>query len=452
MPVTREHLILFTRYPEPGAAKTRLIPVLGPEGAAALQRRMSRHAFDCAQRLTTERGSSLEVRHEGGSTGRMRAWLGPRALFRPQGAGDLGRRMAESLSAAFAEGAERAVIIGSDIPGISPLHLARAFDALGRHDLVFGPTTDGGYYLIGVRAQSFRRDNSWLDERIPWGTAEVLRRSLAHAREAGLSWERLEGLADIDRPQDLSIAMRALSAGGSRPSLSVVIPTLNEEAELGATLAALPPVKEVEIIVSDGGSCDATVAIARARGAGVLKTRPPRAIQMNAGAAMASGRRLLFLHADTRLPRDPDTQVEAVLSRAGTRAGAFHLAIDAPHPGLRLIAWAANRRSRLLQMPYGDQALFMDSGLFWDIGGFAPLAIMDDYDLVRRLKKATRIGLAPGMALTSARRWQRRGILATWLCNQLMVAGFHLGVPSQRLARWYRLSCNQSKVFEPARR
>jgi uncharacterized protein len=432
----RERLILFTRYPEPGTTKTRLIPLLGPEGAAAFQARMSRHAVQTAGRLSAERGVSLEIRHEGGSVGQLRAWLGSRHEYRPQGPGSLGRKMAQSLAAAFDSGAERAVIIGSDIPGIAAADLARGFDALRCHDLVFGPTADGGYYAVGATADGFRRGSTFLDERIPWGSSRVLAQSTDAARAKGQRWALLEARDDVDRPEDLPAAIKTLSAAAGPMRLSVIIPALNEAQQIGATLACLPI--EVEAIVVDGGSRDATAAIAESRQARVLKARPPRAIQMNAGAALASGASLIFLHADTRLPRDMAAQVAATLARPHTGAGAFHLKIDSRHPGLRLIARVANWRSRWLQMPYGDQALFMQRDLFWGLGGFAPLAIMEDFDIVRRLKKRTRVRLAPGWAVTSARRWQQHGILATWLCNQWMITAFHLGAPTERLARWYR--------------
>jgi hypothetical protein len=435
---SRERLILFTRYPEPGTTKTRLIPLLGPEGAAAFQERMSRHAVQAAARLSQERGVPLEIRHEGGSVGQMRAWMGPRHTYRPQGPGSLGRRMQLCLAQAFASGAERAVIIGADIPGITAADLARGFEALRRHDLVFGPTADGGYYAIGATADGFRRGSPYLDERIPWGTAGVLAQSTDAARAMGLSWTLLEVRADVDRPEDLPAAMKTLAEATGPARLSVIIPALNEAEQIGATLSSLPVSAEVEVIVADGGSRDGTAAIAASRQARVLTTRPPRALQMNAGAAVASGATLLFLHADTRLPRDMAAQVAATLARPQTGAGAFQLQIESQRPALKLIARAANCRSRWLQMPYGDQAIFMRRDLFWGLGGFAPLAIMEDYDIVRRMKKRTRICLAPGAAVTSARRWQRHGILATWLCNQWMVVAFHLGTPTERLARWYR--------------
>ena len=189
----------------------------------------------------------------------------------------------------------------------------------------------------------------------------------------------------------------------------------------------------------DGGSRDATAAIAAAAGARVLRSQPPRAVQMNAGAAAASGDILVFLHADTRLPDDFAYQVTSMLAAPGICAGAFHLYIDATGFGLRLIERAANWRAHFLQLPYGDQALFMPMGTFWEVAGFRPLAIMEDFEMVRRLKRRGRVALAPGVAVTSARRWRRQGILKTWLLNQWLIAAFHLGVSSDRLARWYRI-------------
>jgi rSAM/selenodomain-associated transferase 2 len=196
----------------------------------------------------------------------------------------------------------------------------------------------------------------------------------------------------------------------------------------------------MELIVVDGGSSDATAAIAAAAGARVLRSQPPRAVQMNAGAAAACGDILVFLHADTRLPDDVAHQVTSTLAAPGVCAGAFHLHIDAAAPGLRLIERAANWRAHFLQLPYGDQALFMPMGTFWELAGFRPLAIMEDFEMVCRLKRRGRVALAPGCAATSARRWQRQGILKTWILNQWLIAAYHLGVPTDHLARWYRIN------------
>lgn len=435
MPST-DRLILFTRYPEAGRTKTRLIPVLGPQGAAQFQRRLSAHAFRAARAACDDLDATLEVRFDGGDAARMRAWLGEDAEYRPQGEGDIGRRMERSLLAAVDRGARRVVLVGADIPGLRAAHLREAFDRLDACDLVFGPALDGGYYLIGATAPALRRSTGYLNPGVRWGSDRALSDTLQRVRTAGLTHALIEPLADIDRPDDLATAMAALGRD-SRTRATVVIPALNEEANLPGALRSCRAAG-VEIIVVDGGSTDRTAELAVEGGARLLRSDPPRSIQMNAGAAVADGDTLIFLHADTRLPPDFARQARRTLDRPGTAAGAFRLRIDGQGAGLHLIAAAANWRSRLLQMPYGDQALFLKRDRFWQLGGFPALPLMEDFELVRRLRRHGRIRLAPGHALTSARRWHTLGLAKTWLVNQWVIAAYSLGVSPTRLARWYR--------------
>jgi hypothetical protein len=344
--------------------------------------------------------------------------------------------MERSLLAAVDQGAERVVLVGSDIPGLKADHLRAAFAQLDAADLVFGPALDGGYYLVGATAHALRRSTGFLGPGVRWSTTHTLSDTLARVRAAGLIHALIDPLADIDRPEDLAAAMAALGRD-SRTRATVVIPALNEEANLPDTLRSCRAA-EVEIIVVDGGSTDRTAAVAEGGGARLLRSDPPRSIQMNAGAAEADGEILIFLHADTRLPRDFARQARQTLDRTGTAAGAFRLRIDGQGAGLHLIAEAANWRSRLLQMPYGDQALFLKRDRFWQLGGFPALPLMEDFELVRRLRPHGRIRLAPGHVLTSARRWRRLGLAKTWLVNQWVVAAYCLGAPTGRLARWYR--------------
>lgn len=188
-------LILFTRYPQPGATKTRLIPVLGPQGAAGLQRWMTERALAHAQAFSLHSGVALEIHYAGGEESTMRQWLGPHA-FTPQTQGTVGERMAHSFSEAFRAGRKRVVIIGSDCPGITVEILAAAFSALESRDLVLGPAMDGGYYLIGLT-----RPHPSLFDDIAWGRESVLQQTLAKAH--GLTIHHLPTLHDIDRPQDL---------------------------------------------------------------------------------------------------------------------------------------------------------------------------------------------------------------------------------------------------------
>ena len=166
---TRQRLIIFTRYPEPGKTKTRLISRLGPQGAAELQRRMTKHLLSTVSGLTTDHPVEVEIRYDGGSDDQMRSWLGEDFTLTPQSDGELDERMGLAFSNAFECGVNRAVIIGTDIPGITTGILQRAFEALKQCDLVFGPAIDGGYYLIGMHAKSFKQALPELFIAIPWG-------------------------------------------------------------------------------------------------------------------------------------------------------------------------------------------------------------------------------------------------------------------------------------------
>lgn len=225
---------------------------------------------------------------------------------------------------------------------------------------------------------------------------------------------------------------------GTACRLSVIVPALNEEDCLSGTLARAGSGAAGEVLVVDGGSADATVAIARDAGARCLRSPAGRAVQMNAGAAAARGDILLFLHADTVLPADYRRQVESTLQAPGVVGGAFRLAFDDPRLSLRLVAAGANLRSKLAQLPYGDQAIFVRRETFEDLGGFRDLPVMEDYDFVRRLRLRGRIALAPAYVRTSARRWLKHGIWRTTLNHQRMLLGWRLGVSPERLATWHR--------------
>lgn len=207
--MAKERLIVFTRYPEPGLTKTRLIPALGAKGAAILQRQMTEYTMSKVRELQSDRPVSVEVRFAGGKLTLMQDWLGSDIVYQPQGEGDLGSRMARSLSVALESGIERAVIIGTDCPGLNVILIAKAFQELHSHDLVLGPAIDGGYYLIGLSCLI-----SELFTGISWGTAEVLQQTVDIAKKLDLSIAYLPPLADVDRPEDLPIWEQTQQSGG----------------------------------------------------------------------------------------------------------------------------------------------------------------------------------------------------------------------------------------------
>jgi uncharacterized protein len=436
-PLSRKHLIIFARYPAAGKAKTRLIPALGPEGAAALYRQMAEHTLKQARLLQARLPSvSVEIQFAGGSAAQIRDWLGDDLQYQPQSEGDLGDRMAQACQSAFAAGARAAIVIGTDCPDLDADLLEKAFRELQHHDLVLGPASDGGYYLIGLR-----RSLPELFQGIAWSTATVLQRTVELGNRLGLSIGLLPTLSDVDYPADLAIWRRVTEA--DLPLISVIIPVLNEVDRLAATLATVQSGAKIEIIVVDGGSSDGTIALAQSLGVTVIAAPASRAAQMNAGASAAQGEILLFLHGDTGLPAQFDQQIRQAIAPPIV-AGAFELAIASPGWGLRLVEWGVKVRSRLLQLPYGDQALFLKASTFRELGGFAALPIMEDFEFVQRLRTLGKIAIVPAPVLTSARRWQTIGVLKTTLLNQVIVLAYFLGISPSRIATWYRGQSPQS--------
>ncbi len=436
----KNHLILFTRYPEAGKVKTRLIPALGPGGSCNLHRQMTELALKQLRELSSHRPVSIEVRFEGGDETLMKAWLGRDYCFSPQGTGDLGIRLERAFQEAFQSGSNSVVLIGSDCPALTPEIILKAFEGLKHNDLILGPAQDGGYYLIGLQKPHP------LFNDIPWGSDEVFNRTQEKARTLGLKICLLETLNDIDRPEDLPV-WESLKACHSqpRPDLSIIIPTLNEAAIISLTLARIPQTPAIEVIVADGGSHDGTQELAGSWGARVLSSAWGRARQMNTGARQAQGKFLLFLHADTLLPEGFADHIDQILSRPETVAGAFQLQFNPPLPGLRLIERMANWRARVLQLPYGDQAIFLRAEQFQALGGMAEIPIMEDVDLVRRLSRQGRIVIAPVPVITSSRRWKDSGVWRTTLKNQVALAAFWAGTSLTRLARWYHKGTNRGR-------
>jgi len=427
--VRRDLLIVFTRYPERGRVKTRMIPSLGADGACRLQREMTAHILAVARSLPP--GIGVEVHHEGGDECRMQGLFGSDFRYCRQAEGDLGLRMLQSFRLAADRGAGRIVLIGTDCPEISPPLLQQAFDRLCTHECVLGPAADGGYYLVGLTLPE-----PALFADMVWGNENVLTETLARAQLAGIRVSLLQGLPDIDRPEDLPLWGRALL--DRAPRIAAVIPALNEEKSIADTLRQISRGRNVESIVVDGGSTDSTVMAAEAQGARVLRSRPGRAAQMNIGAGEAAAEILLFLHADTRLPEGFDRRIRQALTDPRIAGGAFRLHFEGKGAALRIMEWGANLRSRCLQLPYGDQGLFLWKADFLTAGGFPEIPIMEDALLVRSLRKQGRVVTLPQKAVTSARRYRRIGPLSTWLINQFVVFCFFRGIDPNELARRYR--------------
>jgi rSAM/selenodomain-associated transferase 2 len=224
--------------------------------------------------------------------------------------------------------------------------------------------------------------------------------------------------------------------------VSVVVPVLNETKGINQLIAHINSISKgatVEIIVADGDPLGSTINAISDSNVSKVLSKKGRGLQMNAGAASSSGEILLFLHADTLLPVGAFEKISAVMKTGRYAGGAFDLGIDSGRASLRIIEHAASFRSRITRIPYGDQAIFIRRDIFQAMGGFNDFPIMEDVDLMQRLKSSgQQIVIIPHQVRTSPRRWEKEGVLYCTLRNWILITMFIFGVKPEKLARFYK--------------
>ena len=456
----RELLIVMTKVPLAGTVKTRLIPTLGVENATQIHRALLLRTLAICR---TKLQSTFEVRFciTGGSDEKFRLEVDCLFEITQQSGGDLGQRLRVATATALASGFERVVIIGTDCPKLKYKDLRRAFNLLATNDFVLGPAEDGGYYLIGINLSPNSNAQEKLETAftdIDWSTEKVFAQTKAAIENQAWTMATLRQLSDVDCPDDVLGVLPILRAHDEQllrrePNLlSIIIPTFNEASNIAATIESIKNIsqnasKPYEILIADGGSQDETVAIASKLNARIIDcaikdVSNARGRKLNIASLVARGETLLFLHADTRLPFDYRSQIEAILdahdSQSGITLGAFKLSVANASIALRGLIAVANWRSKRLALPYGDQAFFIKASAFEALGGFKQWPLMEDFELCRRVAKLGQIRIADSCVVTSNRRWKKLGLIRTTLRNQAIIAAYYLGVSPKRLAAYYR--------------
>lgn len=223
---------------------------------------------------------------------------------------------------------------------------------------------------------------------------------------------------------------------------SIILPVWNEASLINRAIDnifGLSPAGDFEIIVVDGSDSGETIRAIQRKDIKAILSQKGRSIQMNAGASHARGGILFFLHADTTLPRNAFTAISSLMEKGDSVAGAFDLSVESDGLAFRIIERAASLRSRVTRVPYGDQAIFIRKDYFHAIGGFREMPLMEDVDLMRRIKKrGDRIHIIPEQVKTSPRRWEEEGILYCTLRNWTIITLYLLGVSPERLVKFYK--------------
>lgn len=437
-------IAVFAKPPAPGEVKTRLAEAVSPEDSSALANAFLNDTLNELGSLDWAKSvvaSTTEIPFDDRTT---ETW--------DQGTGDLGARVACILQRGLTHAGE-VYAVGTDAPGLTRGHLEEAREALKTYDAVLGPATDGGFYLLGLT-----RCPEGLLADLPWSTPETCEATEARLTALGFRVAHLSPLDDIDRPEDLSTLETTVASAPGRLhrtrrwlrdraeaplAISVIIPVLNEAARISGQLQALASQAPWhEVIVVDGGSDDASVALAEAHdGVQVIHGPRGRGAQLNTGAAAATGDVLLFLHADVRLPPQAARLMTESMHAPETVAGAFRTRTrcdddDAPKRWVLPFLPLGDLRPSYTRLPYGDQALFVDASRFHQVEGYPEQPLMEDLELSRRLSSVGRIARLPQRVEVSGRRFMAQPIRSLVIMNTFPLL-YALGVSPARLARWY---------------
>jgi uncharacterized protein len=466
-------ILVFIKAPSPGQVKTRLGKFIGNTEVVQLYRYFVEDILTTIDALSVD---SLIFFTPSNCLSMLQSWLGFHRTHIPQQGDSLGDRMAHAFRTSFDLGYQQVLIVGSDSPDLPNNYLLEALEALQQDRVVIGPSEDGGYYTLGFTPKTFCPE---VFQDMPWSTSQVYPLTLETLKQNTRTVQILPTWSDIDTLEDLwtfhnrhlseqpssqslsylrdradvffqhlvgaqCLAPLQSASDSTEPDLSIIIPVLYEAERIQTCLENLLQLAgeiNLEIIVVDGDSEESTLNHFPSQYPYALKgiqSPQGRGIQMNAGAQIAKGQILLFLHADTDLPDKALHLIIHTCKQSSYAGGAFDLAIASPRWSLKLIGKVASWRSRLTRIPYGDQAIFMRKDIFEQVQGYPDIPLMEDVALMQRLKQhGYPIHILSQTVKVSARRWEKEGIVRCTLRNWSLILLYSLGIHPETLARWY---------------
>lgn len=406
----KEAIIIFTRVPIPGQTKTRMMPHLTEKECAGLHICFLKDIG----RECKKTGKDLYIFYTPeGKQNILFPLFGKGVKYRNQKGGALGERMENAFRVVFQDGYESCILIGTDIPELKSSYLEQAFHKLRMKDVVLGPTPDGGYYLIGMKQL-----HSTAFEDQTYGHKTVFENTVRALREKKLSVDYVPQLADMDSPEDLGGFVKRDKDSRRNQSkntrkfilnhrkISVIIPIYNEEKTIGYIQKQLEPIKDkCEILFVDGGSTDRTLKKIK-KEFKVITSEKGRACQMNTGAGISTGDILFFLHCDSKLPPNPLKQIRHVMEKY--QVGGFGIAFASKNFFMFTCRILSNYRMKFRNIIFGDQGIFIERHLFFEMKMFQEIPIMEDYQFSLDLKKrGEKIGMTRQRIYTSDRRYPK---------------------------------------------
>lgn len=436
-------VIVFTRVPIAYATKTRLMPYFNGQQCAKLHECMLKDILKQCE----DSGADVRIYYTPkGHKEKLTALLGTKYAYFEQRGDSLGEKMENAFADTFSEGYKACLLFGTDVPDLKAKDMKAAFGMLKVKDIVFGPSLDGGYYLIGMKRPE---PLAFLGK--DYGHGSVLENTLASLRKCHITYGMIRAQQDIDEKKDVekyrrygrqnkvfreSCTGRYLAATAK---ISVIVPVYNEEKTIEALQRQLWPLrKKCEILFVDGGSTDDTVKKIRPQFR-VLHSPKGRARQMNYGVINSTGDILFFLHSDSELPQKPLEQIRQVMSKH--QAGCFGIAFHSKNFFMWTCRVISNHRIKDRKVMFGDQGIFVDRALFFKAGMFPELPIMEDYQFSLNLKA---MGIALGMTkrriYTSDRRFPKSTaakLRLMWKMNRLRKM-YRDGVDIEKISAMYK--------------
>lgn len=436
-------IIIFTRVPVAGQTKTRMMSKLTGEQCAKLH---TCFLLDIGKVCEGAKADIFVCYTPQDADNTLHTILGPQKEYFLQEGDGLGARMYHAFEYVLAQGYESCLLIGTDVPELKREYLEKAFRVLDSKDVVFGCTSDGGYYLVGMK-----RPRKEVFEIPNYGHENVWKDTLYHLEQANISVGYTQELDDMDLPEDLQKYRAHMRADKSlqktktgryliqNSAISIIIPIYNEETTIRKMQEQLRPLKEkCEIIFVDGGSKDQTLELISDEFR-VIQSEKGRANQMNAGAMESTGDVLFFLHCDSELPKKPLEEIRHVMK--DYKAGCFGIAFHSRNFFMFTCRVISNHRVKDRKVMFGDQGIFIDRELFFEAGMYPAIPIMEDYQFSLTLKEmGIKLGMAKQRIYTSARRFGKGTIpklRVMWRMNRLRKM-YRDGVDIQKISDMYR--------------